>query len=469
MLMKKLLYLLFSATVVFTGCTADDDELPAPSNTIPTLTTTAPVKVNDSTYTCGGNVSAQGGSAVTERGVAVSLSPNPTIDDPNDVMVAIGSGTGVFSMDLAPFYSGYTYHVRAYARNSFGVAYGADVTVTPGGTNPIGCTVINVTSDITSPTTWTAGNVYLVDGSIAVKSTLTIDAGVVIKCSGDDVNGTFDVQSGGRIIANGTASNRIVFTSLYDDSYCGDNNGDGAASVPNKGDWNCIALDGGKNSSFSYCDFFYGGSYNGYVVYIGVSSAAFSFDHCAFAHTQSSTSTYAAFNGGDYMKDPGESKLTNCTFYNNDRPLYCNSYYTVATSNIFHNPANPSQTNIRNGIFMWHSTNPSNATVSFNITEVPYVMTSHFSGGGSGGTGTLNFAPGAIMKFTSPSIGIARAAGRTVNLGTAILTSYKDDAHGGDTNGDGAASSPANGDWEGFWDYTTSQWVTGSNILYAGN
>ena len=466
--MKKLLYLIFSASLLVTSCTSSDDELPNPSTPTPTVTTTTPVKMNDTTYTCGGNVTAQGTSAVTERGVAVSLDANPTIDDVNDVIVKMGTGTGVFSMDLSPFYSGYTYHVRAYAKNASGVAYGADVTVTPGG-NPTGCNVVNVTSAITSPTNWTAGNVYVVNGSVAVKSTLTIDAGVVIKCSGNDVNGTFDVQSGGTIIANGTAANHIVFTSLKDDTYCGDNNGDGAASTPNKGDWNCIALDGGNNSQFSYCDFLYGGSYNGYVVHVGVSSTAFNFDHCTFAHTKNSTSDFAAFNGGGNMIDAATSKLTNCTFYDNDRPLYCNSYYTVDPSNSFHNPANPTQGNRRNGIFMWHASNPANATVSFLVTEIPYVMTSHFSGGGSAGTGTLNFASGAIMKFTSSSIGIARAANRTVNFSGAILTSYKDDANGGDTNGDGAASSPANGDWEGFWDYVTGTWVTGSNILYAGN
>lgn len=333
---------------------------------------------------------------------------------------------------------------------------------------PTACNVVTITEDITTPTTWTTGNVYHVT-SIAITSTLTIEPGVIVKFSGTDVNGNFDVQSGGRVIANGTANSRIVFTSLYDDSYCGDSNGDGTASAPNKGDWNSIGLDGGTNSSFTYCDFFYGGGYNGYVVHVGVTSAAFTFDHCTFAHTKNSTSDYAAFNGGDYMMDASESKLTHCVFFDNDRPLYCNAYYTVDVSNIFHNPANPSQKNRRNGIFMWSSTDPAGATVSYNITEVPYVMTTGFTGGGSGATGTLNFAPGAIMKFTSPGNGLARAAGRTVNLGTAILTSYKDDAHGGDTNGDGGASLPANGDWEGFWDYVANDWVTGANILYAGN
>lgn len=52
------------------------------------------------------------------------------------------------------------------------------------------------------------------------------------------------------------------------------------------------------------------------------------------------------------------------------------------------------------------------------------------------------------------------------------FTSYLDDAHGGDTNGDGNASSPSFSDWYGIQDITTSistnnfcyNW---SNILYA--
>lgn len=465
--MKKTLNVLVIATALLAGCKKEEQPEPV---LVPTVTTLTPVKVNDSVYTCGGNVTSIGNSNVIDRGVVVSLSPDPSLDDANDINVTMGTGAGAFSLDLSPFYLGYTYHIRAYAKNSDGVAYGSDVVVVPTTGGGTGCNVINVSGIIASPTTWTAGNVYMVNGSLTIKSVLTIQPGVIVKLIGNNVNGSFDVQAGGRVIANGTAASRIVFTSVYDDSYCGDSNGDGAATTPSKGDWNDIELDGGTNSSFTYCDFLYGGSYNGYVVFIGVSSAAFTFDHCSFAHTKNTTSSYAAFNGGSYMSDPGVSVFTNNVLYDNDRPITLDAYYTLNPNNSFHNPANPGQGNARNGIFLINTTNPSNATVSWNISEVPYVMASNFTGGGSGATGTINIGNNAVVKFTSASAGIAKAVSRTVTIGAgAVLTSFKDDAHGGDTNGDGSASSPAAGDWDGFWNYATGSYVAGSYIFYAAH
>jgi len=75
-------------------------------------------------------------------------------------------------------------------------------------------TVTIPAGDITTNTTWSSNNVYLLNGWVYVKAgaTLTIQAGTVIR--GDKVNkGAIIVEPGATIIANGTASNPIVFTS----------------------------------------------------------------------------------------------------------------------------------------------------------------------------------------------------------------------------------------------------------------
>ncbi|NTW25446.1 MAG: fibronectin type III domain-containing protein [Lentimicrobium sp.] len=90
-----------------------------------TVTTTAASAVTLNSAVSGGNVTGDGGSAVTVRGVCWSTSANPTTADPH---TEDGSGTGVFTSTVSPLSSNTMYHIRAYATNASGTYYGEDLT-----------------------------------------------------------------------------------------------------------------------------------------------------------------------------------------------------------------------------------------------------------------------------------------------------------------------------------------------------
>ena len=104
-----------------------------------------------------------------------------------------------------------TYHYRVVATNEYGTSYGDDITfTTTSGTF--------VSGIISEDTTWTyVGSPYIVTGDVKVygasEPTLTIEPGVEVR-----VDGFYDIIIGnsslnGRILAQGTESGRIVFTS----------------------------------------------------------------------------------------------------------------------------------------------------------------------------------------------------------------------------------------------------------------
>ncbi len=74
---------------------------------------------------------------------------------------------------------------------------------------------VTITSNITSNTLWTSGNVYLLQGQIYVKanSTLTIQPGTIIMGSKAVAGSGLFITTGSKLIANGTVNQPIVFTS----------------------------------------------------------------------------------------------------------------------------------------------------------------------------------------------------------------------------------------------------------------
>jgi len=94
---------------------------------LPTVTTTEATSITSTEVTTGGNVTSDGGAAVTARGVAYGTTTNPTI---SGTSTSDGSGTGVFTSQLSGLTPSTIYYVRAYATNAVGTAYGDQITFT---------------------------------------------------------------------------------------------------------------------------------------------------------------------------------------------------------------------------------------------------------------------------------------------------------------------------------------------------
>ncbi len=94
---------------------------------IPTVTTNAINSVASKSAAGGGNITSDGGSSVTARGLCWSTTSNPTVLDSK---TTDGTGIGAFTSNITGLTPGTIYHVRAYATNPVGTAYGNDVTFT---------------------------------------------------------------------------------------------------------------------------------------------------------------------------------------------------------------------------------------------------------------------------------------------------------------------------------------------------
>ena len=88
----------------------------------PTVSTMAVSAVTQTSAASGGNITC--GASVTSRGVCWSTSAHPTTTNST---TTDGIGTGSFTSAITGLSAGTTYHIRAYAINSAGTAYGSDI------------------------------------------------------------------------------------------------------------------------------------------------------------------------------------------------------------------------------------------------------------------------------------------------------------------------------------------------------
>jgi FlaG/FlaF family flagellin (archaellin) len=94
---------------------------------LPTITTTAVTNIEYTTVSVGGQITSDGGTAVTQRGICYSTNPNPTI---NEMNINLGAGMGTYTATINNLIPNTTYYAKAYASSLAGTAYGNEISFT---------------------------------------------------------------------------------------------------------------------------------------------------------------------------------------------------------------------------------------------------------------------------------------------------------------------------------------------------
>jgi uncharacterized protein (TIGR02145 family) len=119
---SKILLVVTSLIVTITSCNKDDDKA-----SLSIISTSDVTKIDVVTASCGGNITSDGGSLITERGVCWSTNSNPTISDNK---TSDGEGAGSFTSSINGLQPKTKYYVKAYSTNSGGIAYGSIMSFT---------------------------------------------------------------------------------------------------------------------------------------------------------------------------------------------------------------------------------------------------------------------------------------------------------------------------------------------------
>jgi hypothetical protein len=286
--------------------------------------------------------------------------------------------------------------------------------------------------------------VYLVQSDglyVPAGRTLTIEPGVVVKfeSGGTGLGPRVNLVVDGHLNLLSTPSQKVVFTSSWDDSYGGDTNGDGDATRPAAGDWGGIRY-GNPNNVLHDVVLRYGGWDYGAVGMVSLTAndpnGFFLVRDCLLERAQSR---------GIYLPNPGRSTVRNTTFVDVPYPVYLESN-NADWSGLEFSGRTLRAIAVGGGLqqdILWR------AGQTYCVADTLWIPAGR----------TLTIEPGVVVKFESRRTG----PGEKVNLEVyghlnllstpgqkVVFTSSWDDSYGGDTNGDGDATRPAAGDWGGL-------------------
>ena len=183
---------------------------------LPIVTTTAISDITYDTAVSGGNIENTGASSIIARGVCWSTSINPTIADN---YTTDGTGIGTFISTMTNLEPNTDYHVRAYATNSSGPSYGANMTFR---TLNIGVPSLQASNLVFYPgsssiqASWTPGNGARRIVKINTINNFTLPVDGVTYAANPIYGGTGEqvIYNGATLIIEGEAVNAVSVTGL---------------------------------------------------------------------------------------------------------------------------------------------------------------------------------------------------------------------------------------------------------------
>ena len=185
-------------------------------STTPIINTTYVSNIMSISASSGGNITSDGGSPITARGVVWNTSPGPTIS--LLTLTKDSTGTGVFVSALKPLLPAKLYYARAYATNAQGTSYGNEIqfitaSIIPSLTTTIASSILStsattggsISSDGGSPVT-ARGVVWSTDTMLTTSlSTKTVNGSGV----GDFISSISSLSSGTIYYIRAYATNAI--------------------------------------------------------------------------------------------------------------------------------------------------------------------------------------------------------------------------------------------------------------------
>ncbi len=149
----------------------NENSFTTPARTAPVLATRPVTGISSNIASSGGNITSDGGSAITAKGVCWSVNHNP---DVNGSKTTDGTGSASFSSNMTGLSPLSLYYVRAYATNVVGTTYGEELSFTstdlvfpPSSSAPI---VATASSTLINSSTASTGGYVSTDGGSPILS-----------------------------------------------------------------------------------------------------------------------------------------------------------------------------------------------------------------------------------------------------------------------------------------------------------